>query len=135
MPRPSKYTPERVARLIEGLTAGMSRRGACERASIDQSTFETWLKRYPDFSDAVVTAEAEVELRAVLTIRQAFSSGDWKAAAFWLERRRNKEWGRQVKVELISRVREMAQAAGLDPDAAVEEVEQILKEVRGARHA
>jgi hypothetical protein len=80
----------------------------------------------------VVAAEAAVEVRATLTIRQAFAD-DWKAAAFWLERRRNKEWGRQVKVELINTVREMARAAGVDEDAAVAEVEQILRETRGAR--
>jgi transposase len=135
MARPSTYSPEAHARVIEALAAGTSRRGACDYAGISEDTFARWLKRYADFADAVVRAEATVELRAVVTIRQAFNAGDWKAAAFWLERRRNKEWGRQVKVEIINTVREMAKAAGLDPDAAVAEVEQILREVRGARHA
>jgi transposase len=133
MARPSKYTPERQARVLEALRAGSSYRDAAEYAGIDQDTLIAWRKRYADFSEAVVAAEASVAIRAVLTIRQAFADGDWKAAAFWLERRRNKEWGRQVKVELINTVREMARAAGVDEDAAVAEVEQILKETRGAR--
>lgn len=133
MARPSKYTPERRTRVLEALRAGTSRRGAAEYGGIDQTTLENWMKRYSDFSAAVVAAEAAVELRAALTIRQAFTAGDWKAAAFWLERRRNKEWGRQVKVELINTVREMARAAGVDEDAAVAEVEAILRETRGAR--
>ena len=132
MARPSKRTPEVEKRIMEALSAGMSRRGASEYGGIDQSTLENWMKRYSDFSEAVVAAEAQCELRAVLTIRQAFTD-DWKAAAFWLERRRNKEWGRQVKVELINTVREMARAAGVDEDAAIAEVEQILRETRGAR--
>ena len=133
MARPSKRTPEVEKRIMEALQAGTSRRGAAEYGGIDQTTLITWMQRFPDFANAVVAAEAQTELRAVLTIRQAITGGDWKAAAFWLERRRNKEWGRQVKVELINTVREMARAAGVDEDAAVAEVEQILKETRGAR--
>jgi hypothetical protein len=132
MARPSKYTPEREKRILEALSAGTSRRGAAEYGGIDEGTLIDWMKRYATFSSAVVAAEAAVEVRATLTIRQAFTD-DWKAAAFWLERRRNKEWGRQVKVELINTVREMARAAGVDEDAAVAEVEQILRETRGAR--
>jgi transposase len=133
MARPSKYNPERSARVLEALRAGSSYRDAAEYAGIDEDTLGNWRKRYSDFSEAVVAAEAGVAIRAVLTIRQAFTEGDWKAAAFWLERRRNKEWGRQVKVEIINTVREMARSLGADEDAAVAEVEQILKEVRGAR--
>ncbi len=133
MARPSKRTPEVEKRITDALTAGMSRKGASEYGGIDQGTLENWMRRYSDFSGAVVAAEAACEFRAVLTIRQAFNEGDWKAAAFWLERRRNKEWGRQVKVELINTVREMARAAGVDEDAAVAEVESILRETRGAR--
>lgn len=133
MARPSKRTPEVEKRITDALTAGMSRKGAAEYGGIDEGTLIDWVKRYPNFASAVVAAEAACEFRATLTIRAAFNDGDWKAAAFWLERRRNKEWGRQVKVEIINTVRQMARAAGADEDAAVAEVETILREIRGAR--
>jgi hypothetical protein len=132
MARPSKYTPAVVARVIEALTAGTSRKGAAEYAGIDQGTLENWMHRYSDFSGAVKQAESQVEVRASLAIRQAFTAGDWRAALAWLERRRHEDWGRKDRLEIIQSVRELARANGKDEDAAVAEAEAILKEIRGA---
>ena len=134
MARPTKYTPETVKLVTDALTAGMPRKGASEYAGIDENTLGRWMHRYADFADAVIRAEAQCEFRATLTIRAAFNDGDWKAAAFWLERRRNKDWGRQDRVEIINTVRQLAQAEGLSEEeitAAVVEAESYLKGLRG----
>lgn len=108
----------------------MPRKGASEYGGIDQKTLETWMKRYSDFSDAVIAAEASCEFGASLTIRRAFTAGDWKAAAFWLSRRRSETWGETHRLEIIASVRELARAAGADEEAAVAEAEVFLREMR-----
>jgi hypothetical protein len=127
----TKYTPERVKRITDALTAGMSRGGACAYAGIDQDTLSNWMKRYSEFSVAVIEAEAACEFRATLTIRQAFSNGDWKAALEWLKRRRSSDWGDVQRIEIVNAVREMARAEGKDEAAAIAEAEAYLRETRG----
>lgn len=135
MARPTKYGPESEKRIIEALSAGVSRKTASEYAGIDQDTLIRWMKRYTDFADAVRAAESKVEVSAVVSVRQAWMAGDWRAAIEWLKRRRPKEWSETHRLEIVTTVREMARAAGQDEDAAVAEAEQILKELRSARNA
>src|SRR4051812_29606721 len=107
MARPSKYTPEVVKRITDGLAAGMARKGAAEYGGINQDTLGNWMKRYSDFSDAVIRAEATCEFRASLSIRLAFQEGDWKAALAWLERRRHEDWGKRDRIEIVNTVRQL----------------------------
>jgi transposase len=132
MARPSKYTPEMEKKIVEALTAGVSRKTAAEYAGIDEKTVINWMKRYSSFSSAVIAAETKVEVSATISLRQAWASGDWRAALAWLERRRHEDWGRKDRLEIIQSVRELARANGKDEEAAVAEAEAILKEIRGA---
>lgn len=131
----TKYTPDRVKRITDALAAGNTRGTSAAYAGIDQKTLERWMARYVEFANAVKDAEARAEIGHVANIAQASRNGNWTASAWWLERRRHQDWGRKDKLEIIASVREMARAAGKDEQAAVEEAEQILKEIRGARHA
>lgn len=135
MARPTKYTPAMVKKVLDALAAGVSRRAAAEYAGIDEKTLITWMQRYASFSSAVIEAETKVEVSAVVSIRQAWMAGDWRAAVEWLKRRRSKDWSETHRLEIVSTVREMARAAGQDEEAAVAEAETILKELRGARNA
>jgi transposase len=132
MARPSKYTPEMEKKIVEALTAGVSRKTAAEYAGIDEKTVINWMKRYSSFSSAVIAAETKVEVSATISLRQAWAGGDWRAALAWLERRRHEDWGRKDRLEIIQSVRELARANGRDEEAAVAEAEAILKEIRGA---
>lgn len=136
MARPSKYTPEREAKIVEALAAGNTRRTAARLAGVDQGTLENWIGRYSGFSSAVEKAEAEAEASHVANIVQAATSGSWTASAWWLERRRHEDWGRKDRLEIVQTIRQMVRDAGLGEDIeaeAVAEAEQILKELRGAR--
>lgn len=57
---------------------------------------------YVDFLEAVKKATAQAEVQAVGLIRQAMITdeykGQWQAAAWFLERRRPKQWGKHVHV-------------------------------------
>jgi len=54
--RPTKYTEQTVAKLLEALRGGNTRRASCAVASISQDTLAIWLKEKPEFSDAVEKA-------------------------------------------------------------------------------
>jgi hypothetical protein len=116
--RPTKYTPEVQRRIVEALTAGASRRDAAHYAGIDARQFQRWLHRFAAFAAAVQEAEAGVAVRAALTVRQAFSDGDWRAASWWLERRRREDWGKvdTLEIEVRRAAERIAASTGADPD-------------------
>ena len=91
MPRPTKYNPERVQRIVETLRGGNTRRATAWAGGIEIDTFHQWLKRYPAFSDAVKQAESDAELAMVERVRLA-SVDTWQAAAWWLERKLKQDW-------------------------------------------
>src|SRR5262245_13042462 len=66
-----KYTPERVARLLEGLKAGMTRTACCGAAGVDLDTLNRWQKRYAAFAVQVRQAEASAEARYTAIIAKA----------------------------------------------------------------
>lgn len=117
MARPSKMTPQTVKKILDALTAGNTRKAAAQYAGIDQDTLCRWLRRYADFADAVLQAEAAAEVGHVANIAAAANDGDVRASIFWLERRRYQDWGRVDRIEL--EVRETAErvAAATGADA------------------
>ena len=94
--RPTKYTEQTVAKLLEALRGGNTRRASCAVAGIDQSTLANWLKEYSDFSKAIEKAEGEAEAKMVSVIKLA-SDTTWQAAAWWLERKHKAEWSSRVE--------------------------------------
>jgi hypothetical protein len=133
MARPSKLTPATERVILDALRAGATRTAAFEAAGVERTQISRWMRRFATFRNAVLEAEANAELRAVVAVRQAINAGGWRAAAWWLEHRRRDDWGATHRVEIIGSVRELARSAGIDEDAAVAEAEGILKELRGGR--
>ena len=101
MSRPSKYTPERAERVFQAIRSGCTRRAAASHAGIDDATLYRWMDRYASFAALLRAREDEVEIRAVATIQQAWQV-DWRAAAWWLERRRPAEYARRLEPEAIA---------------------------------
>lgn len=128
MARPTKRTPQVEERLFSALRDGNTRQAACAYAGISDQTLANWMARSLDFLEGVKKAEAEAEVRHVGNISRASHRGSWQASAFWLERRRPKEWGKVVRVDIELRIREKALELGLDPDEAVKEAQRILQE-------
>ena len=96
MPRPSKLTKTAQAAIRAALEAGNTRAAAAQVAGIAPDTLRTWMRqgeqqkigRYKILSKTVEQAEAQAEAEAVAEIRAAWKRGEWRAAAWWLERRR-----------------------------------------------
>lgn len=133
--RPSKYTPERVAQILEYLRVGNTRGTAGQASGISKETFCQWLNTYPDFADQVKEAEAEAVTLHVGNIANAAAKGTWQASAWILERRHYQDWGKKDRIELVNNVRQLAKDSGIDESDAVDQAEQILRELRSQARA
>lgn len=133
--RPSKYTPERVTRILDLLRDGNTRKATALASGISVDTLADWQERYPDFSEQVKEAEGQAESKHVANILTAAGKGAWQASAWWLERRRHEDWGKKDRIEVINSVRELARATNQDEEAAVQQADQILRELRSQARA
>jgi transposase len=105
--RPSKLTPKVVARIEELLVAGCSMREVATVVDLDYSTVKKWLKRGREaksgeyFAFFTRVSRARERCTASLTeFIQKAAPGDWRAAAWMLERRAPKRWSKTQSVEL-----------------------------------
>ncbi|MDZ4817260.1 MAG: hypothetical protein SGI71_13505 [Verrucomicrobiota bacterium] len=92
--RPTKRTPDRTAALLQAIESGMPYKSACAIAGIHFDTFNEWRKTNSEFSEQVEGAQAIAIQRAVNCIMDA-ALKDWKAAAWFLERRACDEFSKQ----------------------------------------
>ena len=95
----TKLTPERADRIVALLKAGQDRVTACSSVGISERSLREWMtqgergdERFVEFARRVREAEAECETRAVVQI-QVKGKDDWRALAWWLERRFPLRWG------------------------------------------
>jgi transposase len=129
--RPTKLTPEIMAKICDALRAGNYRETAAAFAGVRKSTFYEWLRRgararkgiYRDLHDAVEKALADSEARDVMLIGKAAGEGDWQAAAWRLERKFPDRWGRRERHDIDANVKTTVK---VKPDDAVEELTRLL---------
>lgn len=106
----SKFlTPERRDVICRAVRAGATYRAAAEHAGVKAGTMLKWRDRglnpdetdraYVDFAQELAKATADAEVGAVAVIRKAMGD-DWRAAAWFLERRHPDVWGQRQRTEL-----------------------------------
>ena len=97
----------RMNRLYDALIAGNTILTACAMAGISEPTYYRWLReakiapeghQLREFRQSLKRAMAIAEHRNVVFIQKA-ASEHWQAAAWWLERRYPKDWGRIKRVK------------------------------------
>lgn len=91
--RRNRYDQETVDKLCDMLRKGVPRSTAMINVLGCTQTFYRWMERYPEFKEAVERAEQEAVAFYAERIRLA-TFEDWRAAAWWLERRFPHEFGR-----------------------------------------
>jgi hypothetical protein len=135
---PSKLTPERQAGICDGIRAGIRPEVAAVYAGVGARTYYRWMALgrgvgaepvYVEFVEAVEVALAEWEARDILLIGEA-AKADWRAAAWRLERRLPKVYGKRERHEIANADDgsfRVSAAPSFDPDKlTVEELEQLL---------
>lgn len=122
--RPTALTPEVRRTVVQAIRGGVYAHVAAQHAGIAPSTYYGWMARgraerdrllamieegedrpapldserpFLEFLEAVSRADAEAEIVATLKVRQA---DDWRAAAWYLERRHPDRYGRRSQVEI-----------------------------------
>jgi transposase len=107
--RPVKLTPAIQKNLVESIGVGAAYEDACNYTGISYQTFRNWMKageeaflrgdptgQFFEFFEAIKKAEGRNVLRCMVKIERAASEGDWRAAAWKLERRYPERYGRSV---------------------------------------
>jgi transposase len=104
--RPSKFTPEAAARIIQAAQAGVYPAVAAAFAGISTSTLDGWLRDAAEdidagretplsvFSEEIGRVVARIEVAALARI-QAAMADDWRAAAWFIERRFPERWSKR----------------------------------------
>lgn len=86
-------------KIVAALACGNSRKDSYEYAGVSDTTFRDWLIRDESFAAECLQAEATSKVAAVTRIAAAAAAGSWQAAAWFLERRYPREWGRSEKLD------------------------------------
>jgi hypothetical protein len=135
---PLKLTGERARRICDAIRAGIRPEIAAAYCGVSARTFYRWMERgraadadpvFVEFVEDVEHALAEWEARDILVIGEAAKT-DWRAAAWRLERRLPKVYGRRDRHEIANADDgsfRIAAAQTFDPDnLTTAELEQLL---------
>ena len=95
-PQPTKYTPDRVERILQAVRVGATQRLAALYGGVDEDTIIRWRKTHVEFAEAIKAAEGAAGVGWLAKIEAAANDGTWQAAAWKLERRYPHEFGRQA---------------------------------------
>lgn len=92
--------PEAREKVLVFLRRGLYRSDAAKCAGITYETLRTWMREDPAFSSAVKKAESNsVDALAAKIEAAADDPKHWTAAAWLLERRNPKKYGKRERVE------------------------------------
>ena len=108
MAAPTKFTPETVKKLTDAIRLGATYELAAKSAGISYETFNNWKtgKAFPkgtkaadkvQFLHAIEKAEGDAAVQWLAKIEKAANDGAWQAAAWKLERRYPRAYGRTVQ--------------------------------------
>ena len=106
------------AALLEALRKGNTRRASCHMVGITEPTLWKWLREDLNLSKSVEKAEAEAEEYYLASIHRA-TEDTWQAGAWWLERRRPRDYSRTDRMMLL---REMSKEVQQLDTATLEEI-------------
>ena len=109
MARPSKFDQPTADVILKAVAAGLPNETAAKLAGIDVRTLYAWKRKgktgeelFVQFFHDLMRQQAEAVAKAVEAIRAAAERGEWRAAAWWLERRHPDLYGSDRK-----RIREL----------------------------
>jgi len=89
--RPYAITKVKEDRLIELISDGISQAKACKAIGISQETACKHKKRFPEFTERLEASLMRTDLLAHRSLKAGMIR-DWRAGAWWLERRYPEEF-------------------------------------------
>ena len=98
---------EKMSKLGEFMKTGLAFSTACRAAGVHPNTYYLWKKKaeagdepYATSYRKLLEARAQGEAELAQVIVNAAKTDDWKAAAWMLERRNKKTWGKNDQISL-----------------------------------
>ena len=126
MARPTKLTPEVQKTITDAIAIGATYQAAAEYAGIAYETFNEWMKdkrpKFVKFSEAVREANAKARVTLLARIQTSAKDGDWRAAAWILERRFSEDFKPSAKVDVTWK--EVLEKNGFEAGTAFEQLVQ-----------
>lgn len=141
--RRTKFNAERAQGFLQAIADGCSIAVAAGSVGLGKSTAQAWIARgeqarcgpFQAFAASYSRARAEAEAKRARTIVAAADAGDWKAASWWLERRRVARWGRRgaldVRAAVAVRTLDLAGFAGSSEEERLESAFAWARAVQG----
>lgn len=85
-------TPERLETLRGWAVGGLTKEEIAKNIGISRTTIYEWMKKSPDFMNALHSGKDEADYRVVNALYKKALSGDTTAMIFWLKNRISKQW-------------------------------------------
>lgn len=128
--RKTLLTPETVKELVNVIAAGGTDKDAYTYVGISAETFYSWMKK-SEFSEQIIRARAQSKVRRIARIAKAGET-DWRADAWYLERRYPEEYAQHLIVKLTP---EQAAALAKIGVSAGDVLEQFIQAYAEVDHA
>lgn len=125
--RPTKKTPANLAIVLEAVRHGTSRTGAAKLIGVHYETLREWIALDDEFRMDVARAEGDMERTMVALIRSAAIT-DWRAAAWYLERRITELYGQRSKVDMTFDVKAAAATVAAELGLTEADIPGIIAE-------
>jgi len=127
--RPTALTPEVRDKVVMALSIGNYRKDAAGFAGVDPRTLHRWLAKgrsdpggeYGGFARDVAEAEGRAKIAALGCVQKAARDGDWRAAAWLLERKHPAEFSDKSQLFLIRKTMEQIEIAAEEAGAPLPE--------------
>ncbi len=141
--RKTKLTPELQERICKFIEQGFTIEQSCALAGINVATYYNWKKwgrqarsgKFFEFFKAAETSEKVAEAKFLSTILKAAVGddekgikSDWRAAAWYLERKNPEQWAKTEKLEQEIKADVKAK---LSLSERIKQAEKYFKELEG----
>lgn len=98
MAKKYKATPQTIKIILDAIAEGLTQRDAAALAGISEDTLSLW-KKDSDFSEQMRQKEIECKQKHLRIINKA-GEKDWKASAWFLERKFRNEYSPHSSVDV-----------------------------------
>jgi len=131
MARPTLYTKKLGRALCAQVEGGVTLRVAARTHGISRTTLYNWLAHgakgrepYATFRARLERSQAACEVGLTLSMFEA-SKDDWRAAAWFLEKRFPKRWGSKHRLDVVKAPGDMTDA---ELEAAIEQLGYVRRD-------
>ena len=143
--RPSAMTDEVVTDIVNALAAGATAKAAAGAAGISEATYHSWRAQacegadpvFLEFLERTTRAREQGKVALAASIRKAANEGDWRAAAWLLERLEPEGWSLKQQLEHTGPaggpIRTEDTTGAIDPRRLTREQRAALREMLDAQ--